>query len=246
MPSLRASKPRYAVLGDELQASIERGDYPVGTLLPTELELCERYSVSRHTARAALAQLIRAGLVSRRPGAGTRVIALSAAMRYEHEIDSIEDLLQYGNSTRLEVLGTERGKADATLARLLEIREGKPYLRLHGLRLEVPSLQPIAVTEMLAPIRSDTPTGSLEDPASSARTIAHFLDPSRLSRVEQVFDAASFSADEARLLDVKRTAPALRVQRCYRDADGRVLMVAISLHPPGRFAYSMVLARNRR
>ena len=41
-------------------------------------------------------------------------------------------------------------------------------------------------------------------------------------------------------------APALRVQRCYRDADGRVLMVAISLHPPGRFAYSMVLARNRR
>ena len=36
-------------------------------------------------------------------------------------------------------------------------------------------------------------------------------------------------------------------QRCaYRDADGRVLMVAISLHPPGRFAYSMVLARNRR
>ena len=109
MPSTRASKPRYAVLGDELQASIERGDYPVGTLLPTELELCERYSVSRHTARAALAQLIRAGLVSRRPGAGTRVIALSAAMRYEHEIDSIEDLLQYGNSTRLEVLGTERG-----------------------------------------------------------------------------------------------------------------------------------------
>ena len=45
----------------------------------------------------------------RKDGAGTRVIALSAAMRYEHEIDSIEDLLQYGNSTRLEVLGTQAG-----------------------------------------------------------------------------------------------------------------------------------------
>lgn len=245
MSSTRASKPRYAVLGDELQASIERGDYPVGTLLPTELELCERYSVSRHTARAALAQLIRAGLVRRRPGAGTRVIAQSAVMRYEHEIDSIDDLLQYGNSTRLDVLATERGVADVAMAQLLEIGEGKPYLHLHGLRMEEPSRQPIAVTEMLVPLRTGVPAVQLQELASSARAVARFLEPSRLSRVEQTFDATSFSPEDARLLDIKRTAPALRVLRRYRDAGGRLLMVAISLHPPGRFAYSMVLARNR-
>ncbi len=245
MASTRASKPRYAVLGDELQASIERGDYPVGTLLPTELELCERHGVSRHTARAALAQLIRAGLVRRRPGAGTRVIAQTAVMRYEHEIDSIEHLLQYGNSTRLDVLETERGTADAAMAQLLEIREGKPYLRMRGLRMEEPSRQPVAVTEMLVPVRTGVPADRLQDPASSARTLARFLDPSRLSRVEQIFDAASFAAADAALLDVRRNAPALRVQRRYRDASDRLLLVAISLHPPGRFAYSMVLSRNR-
>ena len=245
MTSTRASKPRYAVLGDELQASIERGDYPVGTLLPTELELCERYNVSRHTARAALAQLIRAGLVWRRPGAGTRVIAQSAVMRYEHEIDTIEDLLQYANSTRLEGLESERGTADAAMAQLLEIDKGKPFLRLRSLRLEQSSREPIAVTEMLVPIRTGVPTAQLQDLSNSTRAVARYLDPAGLSRVEQVFDATSFSAEDARLLGVKRAAPALRVQRRYRDSGGRLLMIAISLHPPGRFAYSMVLARSR-
>ena len=67
-----------------------------------------------------------------------------------------------------------------------------------------------------------------------------------LSRVEPTFDATSFSAADAKLLGIKRSAPAMRVQRRYRDAGGRLLAVATSLHPPGGFAYSMVLSRNGR
>ena len=246
MTTTRRSKPRYAELGDLLQASIENGEYPVGTLLPTELELCERFNVSRHTARAALAQLISAGLVQRRPGAGTKVIAQSAAMRYEHEIDTVDLLMQYGNTTRLQVLAAERLKADAATAQMLEIAEGKDYLRLYSLRLEEPSRQPIAVTEMLVPVRSGVPADKLLEVNGAARAVARYLDPARLSRVEQVFDAASFTATDARALEIKKSEPALRVQRRYRDHNDKLLMVAISLHPPGRFAYSMVLSRNHR
>lgn len=246
MTGTRRSKPRYAELGDLLQAAIEKGEYAVGTLLPTELELCERFSVSRHTARAALAQLISAGLVQRRPGAGTRVIAQNAAMRYEHEIDTVDLLMQYGNTTRLKVLQSERLQADEAMAQRLEIAKGKDYLRLHCLRLEEQSREPIAVTEMLVPVRSGVPTEKLLEVGGAARALARFVDPARLSRVEQVFDAASFDAADARLLDIKKSEPAMRVQRRYRDANGRLLLVAISLHPPGRFAYSMVLSRIHR
>ncbi|MFT3754369.1 MAG: GntR family transcriptional regulator [Pseudoxanthomonas sp.] len=246
MTDTQRSKPRYVELGHLLQTAIEKGEYPIGTLLPTELELCERFAVSRYTARAALAQLIAAGLVKRRPGAGTRVIAQNAVMRYEHEIDTVDMLMQYGNSTRLKILETERLPADAEMAQTLNIREGKDYLHLRGLRLEEPARQPIAVTEMLVPVRSGVPTEKLLDIASSARTVSKFLDPSRLLRVEQVFDATSFNAADARLLDIKKGEPAMRVQRRYIDAKGHLLMLAISLHPPGRFAYSMVLSRNHR
>lgn len=246
MTAKQRTKPRYAELGDLLQGGIERGDYPVGSLLPTELELCERYQVSRHTARAALAQLITAGLVQRRPGSGTRVIAQREAMRYEHEIDSLDLLMQYGNATRLQVLEARRLKAVDGVSKQLEIAVGKEYLHLSGLRMEEPSREPIAVTDMLVPLRPNTPAEELLDLSSSARTVAGFLDSARLSRVEQVFDAASLTAAEARLLGVKDSEPAMRVQRHYRDAGERLLMVAISKHPPGRFAYSMVLSRNRR
>lgn len=246
MTGTRRSKPRYAELGDELQTAIEKGDYPVGTLLPTELELCERYQVSRHTARAALAQLISAGLVDRRPGAGTRVIAQNVAMRYEHEIDTVDLLMQYGNSTRLQVLSAQRQPASAEIARQLEIAEGKDYLRLYTLRLEEPSRQPLAVTEMLVPLRTGVPVDKLLDLGTAARAVARFLDPARLARVEQVFDATTFSLDDARHLGIKKSEPAMRVQRRYRDAQGRMLMVATSLHPPGRFAYAMVLSRHHR
>jgi len=176
MTGTQRSKPRYAELGDLLQAEIESGQYPVGTLLPTELELCERFQISRHTARAALARLSSAGLVQRRPGAGTRVIAKNAMMRYEHEIDTVDLLLQYGNSTYLKVLDAERMNADVAMAQLLDIREGKDYLQLHCLRLE-PTRQPIAVTRILVPIRGGVPIKALLDAATAARTISGFLAP---------------------------------------------------------------------
>ena len=245
MTGKQRSKPRYAELGDLLQSGIERGDYPVGSLLPTELELCERYQVSRHTARAALTQLITAKLVQRRPGSGTRVIAQREAMRYEHEIDNLDLLMQYGNSTRLQILEARRVQADAGIAKQVEIAIGKDYLHLTGLRLEEPNREPIAITDMLVPVRAGTPTEALLDLPGAARTVAGFIDAARVSRVEQVFDAASLTATEAKLLGVKRSEPAMRVQRHYRDAAGRLLMLAISKHPPGRFAYSMVLSRNR-
>jgi DNA-binding FadR family transcriptional regulator len=52
MPSPR--KPRYSVIADDFARAIERGQYPVGTLLPSEAELRAKYEVSHHTVRDAL------------------------------------------------------------------------------------------------------------------------------------------------------------------------------------------------
>jgi GntR family transcriptional regulator len=68
----------------------------VGSLLPTELELSERYGVSRHTIRIALRELQDLGLVSRRKKVGTRVEAIAPTSNYLQSITSIEDLVQFG------------------------------------------------------------------------------------------------------------------------------------------------------
>ncbi len=65
---------RYLQVARTLRKEIVDGVFPVGSQLPTEHELCERFAVSRYTVREALRRLRDDNLVASRPGAGTLVV----------------------------------------------------------------------------------------------------------------------------------------------------------------------------
>ena len=77
-----ARVPRYLQVSAALQQRIEAGDYPMGALLPTEIELCEAFAVSRHTVRDALRRLADAGFLQRRQGSGSQVVSLTPHRAY--------------------------------------------------------------------------------------------------------------------------------------------------------------------
>jgi transcriptional regulator, GntR family len=68
---LSAEGARYEEIARFLRAEIASAS--PGTRLPSESELCERFGVSRMTARAALQILDNEGLIVRRRGQGTFV-----------------------------------------------------------------------------------------------------------------------------------------------------------------------------
>jgi DNA-binding LacI/PurR family transcriptional regulator len=65
--------PLYQQLKRDLFARIRRREFSPGDLLPSERQLCEEYRVSTITARRALLELVKEGLVRRRAGVGTIV-----------------------------------------------------------------------------------------------------------------------------------------------------------------------------
>jgi DNA-binding LacI/PurR family transcriptional regulator len=65
--------PRYRAVERDLAARIRRGDLPPGSLVPSEALLCAHYGVSVTTARRALLELARQGLIYRQAGVGTFV-----------------------------------------------------------------------------------------------------------------------------------------------------------------------------
>ena len=67
----------------ELVREIHEGVYRAGGRLPSEAQLCERFSASRITVAKAIHSLQRDGLVHRRPGSGTYVQEPKAAERYQ-------------------------------------------------------------------------------------------------------------------------------------------------------------------
>ena len=63
----------YRQIADQLRGLIERGEYAVGSRLPTERDLAEQLKVSRPTVREALIALEVEGLVRIRVGSGIYV-----------------------------------------------------------------------------------------------------------------------------------------------------------------------------
>jgi GntR family transcriptional regulator len=73
---------RYLQVARTLRKEIVDGVFPVGSQLPTEHELCERFAVSRYTIREALRRLRDDNLVESRPRAGTLVVPRPATNSY--------------------------------------------------------------------------------------------------------------------------------------------------------------------
>ena len=71
--------PLYHQIADGLKAQIEGGSLTRGEYLPSELVLADAWRVSRPTARRALQELVASGMVVRRRGVGTQVVASRAS-----------------------------------------------------------------------------------------------------------------------------------------------------------------------
>lgn len=64
-------------VADQLREMITSGEWQVGTRIPAEHDLVERFGVSRNTVREALRSLVHAQLLEARVGDGTYVLSAS-------------------------------------------------------------------------------------------------------------------------------------------------------------------------
>jgi len=95
---------RHERVSSWLREQIESGIYAVDDLLPSEHDLCDRFDVSRITARRALRTLQDEGLIVRRHGVGSMVADLKAQAGLM-AIDGLqEDLSSDGTGLTGEVL----------------------------------------------------------------------------------------------------------------------------------------------
>jgi DNA-binding FadR family transcriptional regulator len=60
---------------EQLRSEVSSGTWPVGSRIPTEPELVELTGTGRNTVREAVQALVHAGLLERRQGSGTYVLA---------------------------------------------------------------------------------------------------------------------------------------------------------------------------
>lgn len=82
---------RYRAIAEELRSRIDRGEYPVGSKLPSIAALMKEFDVKGlNTIRDAQQMLTSAGLLRPEQGVGVWVVAKSADPPTTHQI--LEDL----------------------------------------------------------------------------------------------------------------------------------------------------------
>ncbi|MBV8966501.1 MAG: GntR family transcriptional regulator, partial [Mycobacteriaceae bacterium] len=138
---------RYLQVARALRKEIVDGVYPVGSQLPTEHELCERFSVSRYTVREALRRLRDDNLVTSRPRAGTLVVPRPASNSYAQDVMSINDLIAFAAGTQFVIESNATVKVDDDLASRTPLGVGTEWLAVRGHRQAEGASAPICRTE---------------------------------------------------------------------------------------------------
>jgi GntR family transcriptional regulator len=240
MPSSR--KPRYSIIADDVTRAIERGQYPVGTLLPSEAELRAKYDVSHHTVRDAMRVLQELRLVVPERGRGTRVVARSARSRYVHSLDTIPDLGEVARKTRIKVLRRKRirrSEADRALP-----GHSEDWFLIEAVRTTAD--HPLVWKQVYIDARYAKAALKVGTSATPIYRLIERLYGEKLVSVRQEVAATPITGAVAAALEVESGSAGLLIEREYVGANGQVFEVTRSIYPADRFRYSSELHLDRR
>jgi GntR family transcriptional regulator len=248
MTEARVVDHRYLQIARTLRKEIVDGVYPVGSQLPTEHELSERFAVSRFTIREALRRLREDNLVSSRPRTGTLVVPRPSSDSYVQHVMSINDLLAFATGTRFVIDSIVMVTIDEELAARTGLTRGEQWLTVRGAR------QADGVEDSGAALcrteyyinRAFAAVGRLlQRHQGPIFPLIEDLFGLSVVEVKQEIAAVLISPALAAGLDVEPGTPALEVQRTYTTSDGQVAQVTINTHPASRFRHSMTMRRLR-
>jgi DNA-binding GntR family transcriptional regulator len=235
-------QPRYMEVAQELIEDIANGSPPLGQALPPERQLCERFAISRHTCREALRVLRDRGLIDTLQGSGTRVKQTSPRHRADGHFDNIDELLQYGRETRLELVSADWVQ-DQIVAGYLGLASEQALIRLTGFRHRKGEARALCRVRIFGVASATGNTGQSRDVRAWREWLIEALAVERVARVEQLITADLLTPRDAKSLHAEPGAPALVTTRRYFGLGQQPLAYAVSIHPADRFQMTTTLVR---
>jgi DNA-binding GntR family transcriptional regulator len=210
-----ARQPQYALIYESVKNQIQSGQFPKGSLLPSENELSTKFATTRMTVRQALSELVREGFIERRHGKGSIVTSerQSLGLLSFHGFSEVVGQANHTVQTHLleppsqtnwapdfffELTDTERSTGCLTLNRL-RYADGVPVMLEHTF-LPVSGIETLFERELL--------DGSL----FKTLRIRFGID---IRNLEQTVRAVGADATQAGIFGCATGTPLLAIERRY-------------------------------
>lgn len=221
--------PLYQQIKKLIMQSLQSGEWRSGELIPSEVELANRFKVSQGTVRKAIDELSAENLVVRRQGKGTFVAThheARAQFRFLRLKPDIGDAC-YPDNTIIEA---KRLRAPADIARQLDIKTGDSVVFLK--RVQSFGGAPTILEELWLP-------GAIFKGLSTERMLQYkgpmyaLLETefdTRMIRAVENIRAVAADSDAAALLNVPINTPLLSVDRLSFTYGDKAVEVRRSLY----------------
>lgn len=224
--------PLYHQLAQAIESAIDSGALRPGDRLENELSLTERLGLARPTARQAIQELVRKGLLVRRRGLGTQVVR--PAIHRDVRLSSLyDDLAASGRVPDTTVLSHERcTPATAEVPALLELLAPDTPLQVLR-RLRRADGEPLAIMTNYLPERYE-----LDDVALAGRSLYDLLrdQGAQIAIAHQTIGARLADAGEADLLGQPRPLACVTAERIVYDDAGALVEVGRHLYRSDRYS----------
>ncbi|GAK54811.1 transcriptional regulator [Candidatus Vecturithrix granuli] len=208
--------PLYYQLKEILLEEIKKSE--PGTSLPTELELCEHFDISRPTVRQAINELVVEGYLTRMKGKGTFIAEPKIQQDFLIVLKSFgEEMQEKGLVPATKVLGVEKTVCDEKISAALNIPPGSEVIKLTRLRFadNVPIV--LVVTFLPFDKLPDILSKDFENDS-----LYHIIEKEygyKIERAKRTLEAR-IATEEAKLLEIKKGDPIQFIQTIAYLDDG--------------------------
>lgn len=229
------SRPKHAMLVEQLRNLVQETRDRGETCLPSERELGERFDVSRVTVRNALAELEEQGQIYRVQGKG----AFVSEEKFRQPLSSLtsftQDMDSQGMVSGARILSLETVPASRKTAQFLRVPEGSPLVFLR--RLRTINCEPIAIENCYLPAHlGEAVRAKLQDNSSLYALLQQHCHVTPVY-ADQTFEVGSLFPWEQTLFGEKAPPYAMCTTRLTFDQNDNPIEYVVSKYRADRYAY---------
>lgn len=201
--------PLYYQLKTILLEELSSGNYPPGSIIPTEDEISELFDISRTTVRQAITDLVREGKLSRTKGKGTFVESPKVDLNVAERLSSVVGLLDAdGRAYPLKTIKKEIIDVPPRFDQHDYTFSCKKLI--HIVRINYVNDVPVILSHTYvdyerAPFINDY---DMED--EILYSLLERSEESKVAHVHRLFEATNAKEEDREYLNVKKSDPILR------------------------------------
>jgi GntR family transcriptional regulator len=229
----RSVLPLYYQIQQKLLKQIRSGAFKPGQAIPSEQEISARMGVSRMTARQALKSLCDLGVLYSQRGKGTFVSRIKLEKSLRQVFSFSEEMSASGSRPSSKVLAFELVSADIRVAEALHLTPEQQVISLRRVRLADAVPMGIECSRLPLPLCPDLL--QTFDPRTSLYRALSERYGIFVAVTDEVVEASIASAEEARLLKIRKGSPVFRFVRISYLESGQPVEYVTSLYRGDRY-----------